>query len=379
MGRFYLAAAIAMAANGPAMAAIWTATPDNVDAVFAQAGAGDSITLKGYFNGLWLRDRDWSAAPVRVSAWNATFLGTVNMRNVKGVVWRGGQYRVADAAGRAVSLYETSRLTFDGLALRGSGLGGQGIIAQASSDVSVKNGSYSGIKLGIGYIDVQRGAISGNAFTRMTSDGINIAGSSSQISATANSCADAAPSAGAHPDCIQLWSTVGKPQLQLITISGNTITGATQGIALFDNGGQRITIANNRIDTSYPQGIACFLCDNSSITGNIVTTQAGATWRTQINGTGTNLTIAGNSVGPLAVEARGAPLLADDLAPWLAGGDGAAAVTDDWTGGAPLAARGDGGFISDVPEPMIWAQLVIGFGLLGAARRRRRAIRPVAG
>lgn len=378
MGRFYLAAAMVLAANGPAMATVWTATPGNVDSIFAQAVAGDSITLKGYFTGLWLRDRDWTASPVRVSAWNATFTGTVNLRGVKGLVWRGGQYRVATATDRAISLYDAGRITFDGLQLRGSGLGGQGLIAQVSSDISVKNGSYSGIKLGVGYVDVTRGAISGNVFTAMTSDGINIAGSSSQISATANSCSAFAPTPGAHPDCIQMWSTIGKPQLQLITVSGNTVSGATQGITLFDNGGKQITIANNRVDTSYPQGIACFLCDNSSITGNVVTTQAGAIWRTSINATGNNLTISGNSVGPLAVAAGGAAMLAEEIEPLLAGGGNAAAAVSDWTGDAPLAARGYGGIISDVPEPLVWTQLIAGFGLAGAMARRRRAVRPAA-
>lgn len=376
MGRIYLAAAMLLAANGPAMATVWTATPSNVDSIFAGAKAGDSITLKGNFGSLSLRDRDWSAAPIRVSAWGAVFQGTVGMRNVQGVVWRGGQYQVATATDRAISVYNAGRITFDGVVLKGAGLGGQGLIAQYSSDISVKNGAYSGIKIGIGYNDVQRGAISGNSFTRMTSDGINIAGSSSQISATANSCSGFTPSLGAHPDCLQMWSTVGKPQLQLITITGNTVTGPTQGITLFDNGGKQITIANNRVDTSYPQGIACYLCDSSSITGNIVTTEPGATYRTSINATGKNLVVSGNSVGVRPGSSSRAPMLFAGAAALvedsgLAGGGSAAAVEADWLGDAPFSSNGPAGVPSAVPEPLTWVQLLAGFGLVGALARRR--------
>ncbi|KPF64437.1 hypothetical protein IP88_13705 [alpha proteobacterium AAP81b] len=298
MRNYCLTAAMCMAVTTPCAAATSTATAATIAGIFASAKPGDLITLSGEFAGLTLADRDFGTTGIKIGAWGATFRGTVNLRNLVGVSWRGGSFAV-EALGRtqrAMSIYKSARIIIDMPSIGGDG-GGQGIIAQSSSAITVKNGSYRQLRIGIGYTDIATGTISGNVFTAMSSDGINITGASSRVTASANRCQLPEPSEGAHPDCIQLWSDTGKPQLRDITLTNNRVYGATQGINLFDRGGVRIVITNNIVATSYPQGIACYLCDASRITGNVVTTEPGARWRTMINGTGVGLVISGNSVG----------------------------------------------------------------------------------
>ncbi len=266
----------------------------------AAAQPGDVVTLAGSFDAVTVENRDFGTAGLRLNAWGATFSGTFTLRNVTGLSLRGARFTVppTTATTRGVNIIGSRRIAIEYPTITGSG-SAFGIIAQTSSDISVSNARMRALRLGLGYIDVSGGRIADNSFTAMSSDGINVAGSSSRITLIGNSCQGTAISPGAHPDCIQMWSTAGKPQLADITITKTSVSGATQGITLFDLGGQRITIADNRIDTSYPQGIACYLCDDSRITDNVVTTQPGARWRTSINATGRNLVLSNNSVGPL--------------------------------------------------------------------------------
>jgi hypothetical protein len=276
------------------------AAPDNISSIIAAAAPGDTVTLAGSFGALAITDRDFGTAGLRLNAWGATFTGTVSLRNVVGLSLRGAKFSVppTTANTRGIGITGSRRISIEYPTMTGKG-SAYGIIAQSSSEISVSNGRFRSLRLGLGYIDVSGGRIADNSFIAMSSDGINVAGSSSKITLVGNSCSGTVIAPGAHPDCVQMWSTAGKPQLAEITITRTSISGATQGITLFDLGGQRITIADNRINTSYPQGIACYLCDDSRITGNVVTTEPGAKWRTSINATGNNLVVEGNSVAPL--------------------------------------------------------------------------------
>lgn len=298
MGNYCLLTAIAIAVTTPCAAATLPATPATLVAVFNSARPGDLISLTGKFGAVTLADRDFGTNAVKISGWAASFTGTVNLKNVTGVTLRGGSFSVDRTTGvqRAISVYQSRRVTVDMVSVEGDG-GGQGVIVYGGSTITVKNGSYRKLRIGVGYIDVAGGTISGNTFTAMASDGINITGSSNHVTASTNRCQLPEPTDGAHPDCIQMWSDVGKPQLSDITITANNISGETQGITLFDRGGQRIVITNNIINTSYPQGIACSLCDYSRITGNTLTTLPGARWRTVINATGVGLVLSNNTIG----------------------------------------------------------------------------------
>lgn len=342
---------MALAAAAPAAATAWVATPKNFTSVFARARGGDTVTLVGQFGATTLNNRDFGSAGLRVNAWGASFSDSFALKNVDNIAIRGGRYGSATRPMRltkAIAVFGGSNIEFSMPQVIGNG-GGQGLAADSTDGIRATGGSFSGMKLGIGFTNVTDGLMAANRLVNVSSDGMNLAGGS-DIEVSGNSCLGTKPFLGAHPDCVQMWSLDGRPRIRDITVTGNSISGATQGITLFNAsvGGENIRITDNRIDTSYPQGIACYNCDNSLIAGNVLTTQPGALYRTSLNAFGDNLQIIGNSVSAKPAAAR----LARVALPM-------AEVT--------LAA-------SAVPEAGTWAMLVIGFALGGALARRRRAL-----
>ena len=117
------------------------------------------------------------------------------------------------------------------------------------------------------------------------------------------SAADNTPSPGAHPDCIQIVERAGQPMQSDISLLNNEALAITQGFTSFDPSaasGIRISIIGNRVETSMPQGIACYGCFDSIITDNVLITLPGSKWRTflRVPG-GANNIVENNSIGPL--------------------------------------------------------------------------------
>ncbi|NJC10050.1 PEPxxWA-CTERM sorting domain-containing protein [Polymorphobacter fuscus] len=381
----------------PLHAAVLTANGTNLAAVFARAKDGDTIKVVGTVKDMVLQNRSFTKA-VTIDATQATFTDTLTIKNVSKVNFLGGTYgsRTQEMrTGRAVGLYNSSDVNFSRVFFVGTGRGtGVGITTAGSRGISVSAGNFQNLRLGIGITASTDVRISSSRFIGMTSDGINIA-DSHRVTATANRCTNGAPSAGAHPDCIQLWSILGNPRQSDISLTNNYVNGPTQGLTSFNasaGGGLRITMIGNTIATSFPQGIACGNCDNSIFTNNTLTTLPGARWRTSMNIDGNNNIIENNTVGdrpPLGAQTLallgsldGADIsnaisLFEEPLPDFALEDLALLASmlpldsltpDAMTFGSTLAA---------VPEPTTWAQLVFGFILVGAAVRTRRSGRSV--
>ncbi len=388
----------------PAHAAILAATAANLSSVFASASGGDTIKLSGRFGTLGLSNRAFTST-VTMDATNAQFTDTLAISDVSRLTVLGGTFGSSTGAtrtGRAVGIYNSNNVTFSKSFFVGNGTG-VGITTAGAANINVSADNFRNLKLGIGVTSSNDVCISSGRFIGMTSDGINIA-DSHRVTATGNRCSGTAPAVGAHPDCIQLWSVLGNAVQSDIMLTRNIVSGATQGLTSFnpDNGGGlRISMIGNTISTSFPQGIACYACVDSVFTGNKLTTLPGAQWRTSINivGGGNNI-IANNTVGArpaLALMAfddginANAPapyesslydqeslpdFVTEDLAYLAAnpfgdddsGLDGAASRME--TSGPMLSARGISASVAAVPEPAIWAQLIFGFALTGAALRR---------
>ena len=368
-----------------AEAKTYSATSTTLKSVFANAVSGDTIVLSGKFAGATLQSKTFAKA-VTIDARAATFTNTLKVYNVAGLTILGGHYGSTTAAVTGITVLCGDRISFTSPIVVGNRTSAHGINVSGTTNIAVSGGTFTGLKSGIALTAVTGGVLSKNKSLASTSDGFDVADSHS-ISITGNSCSGTAITAGAHPDCVQLWSIKGHAPQSDITISGNTATGDTQGFTSFDGdkgGGLRIKMINNRVDTTYPQGIACYQCVDSSFTGNVVTTQKGARWQTSINIVGgSNNLIANNSVG-----ARPATVVApafdnvDSIASAFDATDlksvEVVSFTDPWSrvspgtsaklsqGGATVLAGGE------VPEPGVWALLVAGFGLVGAAFRRRR-------
>ncbi len=135
----------------------------------------------------------------------------------------------------------------------------------------------------------------GNRLSGLRTDGINAA-ESRKIVIEGNSCSNFNPilpvydeagnlvKDGDHPDCIQLWSRPTTAPTADIVIRGNSMTGYMQGIFLgnhirdgVDDGGfDRVTIENNYMDISFPNGIVVGAGRVVRIVGNQVMTIDGS-------------------------------------------------------------------------------------------------------
>lgn len=333
----------------PATAASYSASSVDLAAVFAAAGAGDTITLRGDFGETSFVNRSF-ATPLTIVASAATFNGLTRVTNVSGLKFVGGTWGSPTATWQApmsVSVLGGANISFLNPTVIGNGLGTvRGIGLRDTVGVVVNGGNFTGLRQAIGVNGIRDGFLTNNTITASTSDGFNIV-NSHYVTASGNSCSGTVPSPGAHPDCIQLWSTVGLPMQSHIRIIDNIATGHTQGFTSFDptyRSGRWIEMSGNIVNTSLPQGIACYGCYDSLIFGNVLTTLPGSRFRTYLR-------------TPSGVRNR---VYDNSIAPYT-------------TLKAPINARSFGvAAVGGVPEPLVWAQLIAGFGLIGTTLRHRR-------
>lgn len=335
----------------PASATIFTATAATISGVWTRAGSGDVIRLTGAFGYTRLQNKV-SAKAITLDASKAVFTDTLNFTRVDGVHVYGGKFDVTSGVTHdnyAAVVYGGNNVWFDKTTIVGVG-NQKGIGFDATTNVRVTNGSFTGLGVGVGLESVTGGLLTKNKFIKAYSDGIDV-GDSHHVNATFNSCAGGAPGAGVHPDCIQLWSVTGHPLQSDNVVSDNSATGATQGFTSFEGGGGglRISILRNTAVTSYAQGIACYGCIDSNISYNSVKTLLGSRSMTNIHVVGgSNNTVVGNLIGPASGQTHRPSITAE--------------------GSAVLAASANA---STVAEPGTWAMLLAGFGLVGLASRRR--------
>ncbi len=353
----------------PAAAAIIPANSVTLRSAFAAAQDGDTIKLTGIITKQTLSNRIF-ANGITIDATEALFGGTFALSGVGGVTVTGGLFGYLPGTwqdGQTVRVFNSSRVSFLSPVVTGAGIGKElGLTVTKSQDVLIAGGQFSGLRLGVGFADVTNGSLTGNQFVGNSSDGINIS-NSRFVTASGNICRDSVPAVGAHADCIQLWSTVGLPMQSDISLLHNEAYGQTQGFTSFTPStasGIRISMIGNRVDTSMPQGIACYGCFDSIITDNVLTTLPGSLWRTSLRTPGgANNIVENNDIGPLPASEDG--LLEGDAALM-----GFAAFSSRSFGAALELPLG-----SAVPEPGVWLQLLLGFGCAGVALRQQRQAR----
>lgn len=339
-----------LSVSATASATTYTATSANFSSVFYNAKAGDRIVLSGSFGALQLRDRSFSTA-INIDARKAVFNDSLLLKNVSGVNFIYGTFGSTTGTtryGQAVVINGGSNINFNGSKFVGNG-GGMGLTFTNTDDVNVTRSTFTSLSRGLAFTGVTNGLMKGNKFINSSSDGAAIV-DSHFVTATRNSCSGTAPSTGAHPDCIQLWSIAGNPVQSDITLSYNTAIGTTQGFTSFtpqNGGGLRITMISNIVSVNYPQAIACYGCVDSLFANNVVRTLPGASHQARINIVGGENNIEfNNSVGAFDRNNIGTPLSAEALAMLQ-------------------------GSMAGVPEPDTWLQMIVGMMAVGWAIRRR--------
>jgi hypothetical protein len=320
-----IGAVLAIAASlptGACGAAPGPVTPGNVGQAIGSAHDGDVLVLgPGTYTGINLRDRHF-AKPLVIDARAATITG-VRLRNTVGVTIRGGTFHLPPEAaardaekrgdgGRAISIEGSKRIKVENATFLGPGAAsadpngawGQGtaIKVMDSSDIEIRDNRLQGFRRGVSFAKSQDFVVAGNTFQWMRSDGINVALSRKGL-VEDNHCSNTRVRDAEHPDCVQLWSRPEAPPTADIVIRGNHAEGPTQGIGAFnavrkgidDGGFDRITIENNVIDVSRPNGITLNDARSSVVRNNRVTTSAGAKWQAKIRLDG-DIVRCGNTV-----------------------------------------------------------------------------------
>ncbi len=286
--------------SGSASAATVAVTAATFAASFYNAQAGDRLVVSGSVPGMTLIGRSW-ATPVVIDARKASFPDTMLLKQIAGLTIIGGRFGSSTTStrlGRALIIDSSERIRVTAPQVIGNRID-SGIQISNSANADVSGGTFTGLNRGLAFIAVTKGTIRNNRFLASSSDGVAIVDSHGVI-ARNNSCAGTIPAPGAHPDCIQMWTSAGLPLESDIMIVDNSASDATQGFTLFNGGGLRITITGNRVDTSYPQGIACYDCVDSVIANNQLTTQPGSAHITNLHVIGgSNNIVVNNSIGPI--------------------------------------------------------------------------------
>ena len=281
MIKFVIIYLVASAMPYTANAAILNADPTNLLSAFATAQDGDTIKVTGSFGHFALQNRSFKQRVI-LDATNATFTDTLTIQNVSGLfIVRGtfGSQTEALRTHRAVAIKNSSNVTFQHGTFIGNGStagvnASYGVTMVGSQAIHVYGGQMSNFRTGLTVASSRNVKLDNTSFVAMTSDGINIS-DSHFVTATANTCTGTVAYPGAHPDCIQLWSVLGNPPQSNISLVRNIANGATQGFTTFnaqDGGGIRISMIENIVTTSHPQGFACYSCVDSVFRNNVVST-----------------------------------------------------------------------------------------------------------
>ena len=362
-----------------------SANSATIKSVFATARDGDKIVLTGVFGRTKLDNRSFAKGLI-IDAYKASFGGQLTMTSVAGVTVRGGLFGHAPGDwqnGLTVRVDFGDRISFVNSNFVGAGIGREtGLGFRQSTNISVTNSRFTGLRLGIGIGSVTNATLTSNTFFKSTSDGINIA-DSHNVTARSNLCKGGSPSFGAHPDCIQLWSLTDRPMQSDIQLLNNKAFGYTQGFTSFDPdaaSGRRISMIGNWVETSAPQGIACYGCFDSVISNNTLLTIPGSRWRTNLNVLGgANNIVASNNFGPFVKPKPLATNFSRIDGPYSQAMTAFTAdAGPDFDFGAPTMRYDETfaafGTAAAIPEPAVWLQLIFGLGCAGVLIRQRRTM-----
>lgn len=345
-------------------ASVIYATSTTLKSAWSIAKSGDTIKLEGKF-GLESLQYKTASPPITIDATKATFTDSLKINYVDGIKIVGGTFDSRGGPttyGRAIVVYNSANLSFDKQNIIGPGEhAGQGIALNYVTNASVTNGTFTNLGLGVGVGASTNVVISSNKVVGSVTDGFDIAGSH-MVTVANNNCSGGAPSVGAHPDCVQLWSVKGTAVQSDIKIIDNIATGRTQGFDSFTpqwGGGLRITMTGNIVNNTYPQGMACYGCVDSIFTDNFLIAQPLAPHFTNMNIVGGSGNLIANNTFASTAERQ---ILPTDYA------EAYAVLTGkDYAGGSVS----DPSLTAAVPEPDAWLMIVTGFGAVGLVLRSR--------
>jgi hypothetical protein len=372
--------ACVLTASLPADAATLYANSANIMNIWKTASSGDTIRLSGTFANTVALQNKTTAKGITLDLTRARFSGTLKFQSVSGVHVIGGTFdatRSSNAYGKAVAVYNSSNISFDKVKVTSAiNYPEAGISFQNVTNGQVTNSLFTNVGVGVGVNGSNHISLTGNKVVGATKDGFDVYDDHFVV-VSGNSCSGGQPGAKAHPDCVQLASVAGRASVSDIVVTNNIATGATQGFTSFLGkgiGSLRIAISGNIVNSTFPQGIACYSCVDSFITNNYLSAQPGAAHFVNMNIIGgSNNAVAGNSWLSNAIY------LPTDYASAFFQLTGSAYIPSVTK--MPTAAQDAGGVFaarsltqsvvgSMVPEPSEWTLMIFGFMVVGMVHRR---------
>ncbi len=260
----FCGAVAAIAAGTQCYARTGPIQPGELAAAIASAQPGAHLVLaRGEFGPLNISNRSFSPA-ITIDASAATIDGIV-IRSSRGIAITGGTVKTDRAQTLVVLVDFSKEITLSGMRVSGGRIG---MSISRSQDVKVQKNDFDGVR----------------------SDGVNVA-MSQRVLVEDNLCHNFDPimptydakgkiiQDGDHPDCVQGWSNPKYPPTADVTIVGNKGLGYMQGV-FFGNGGQggydRLIVRDNEFMLSLWNGIVLVEARDSVVSGNKVSTIAGA-------------------------------------------------------------------------------------------------------
>jgi hypothetical protein len=244
-----------------------------------------------------------------LDATGATFQEGAALRGVRGLTIRGGTWGRADRGTRdwyVLRIDASADVALVGATVVGNGDGiGGGVQISSSTRVTVRDSRWTGHGWAVVAQDTAGLLVARNDFSASASDGLQVT-RVQQMVAVGNRCHDFRPSAGAHPDCIQVHGS-GNADVWLIN---NVAIGAMQAVLISGATGLRAH-GNWAAITTYWHTLTCGACPGAVVTDNVAAAAPGAghmPFPARIGGTG--VVLARNSL----IDARTGPLPARHVA-----------------------------------------------------------------
>jgi hypothetical protein len=282
---------------------ILIATAADVIVQLKAAQPGDTVQLVGAFDHVALKGRTFSP-PLTLDLSKATLVN-LHLDAAQGVTIIGGMFKAlaGDWLGALYVGGHSAHVKVSGVTIDASG--GPGVTFRDSMDCSLESSRIGNARVSVALQNVDGFSIVGNTLTCMSLDGVDIY-SCWRGRVTHNVICGSHAVDDGHRDGIQLADTVaGTAPSSDIEVAYNLIHGDTQGVTSFrpNPGHLRISIHDNTVVGSQPQGIALYDGQDCAVKNNHVHTLPGAPNRVSVNVVGGNTAACGNTASAGAGKA----------------------------------------------------------------------------
>lgn len=240
--------------------AILAATPATLEERLDEIQPGDTIVLRGGFTRITLPKRRFSP-PITIDATAASVAG-VNLHDVSGVTWRGGEITA----------------TFGPAAL---GPPSYGFAVRNAEDIRIEDARITRANRGVVVIDSSDVVMSALTIFQVSIDGVNVAGSD-RVTLEGSTIGPFKPpfmtdNGPIHADGLQSWN--GTTGLRIID---NIFRGKMAGIVDFGRPGETpdnigTIIEGNRLEIAHTHGISITMTKGAIVRDNVINSGKSAT------------------------------------------------------------------------------------------------------